>query len=390
MTPTTASKANFIDRYRQLGYIAKSVDVFKSPKPISGLKMDDNGKDQDKDKESKTPERSSSFDFQTPSQSTPSFSNSNNPNPTPTPKHSRPPSSRRRRSSANLTSDDPSQSPYLASPQVRHFSAAYSLPQFRNRLAALSLTASSSRPSSAAGNYSLANPSINTVLGSPGLSSDDVRESPTKRVHSRSSSYSKPSLSARLASSLPPISSSPFNSPFMGPNSLNFSNVTGSSSSSSATIAAAAAAPLAVNNFIVFDIGNRFVRAGFAGDIIPRCEIPVEWAWQKIEQNIHNDEILNHRKRQADTDFGEPLGETFIDSQYSQESIFLKDLQSDCINWLWNLSTISLPYTGHVASKSFEQKSDQQDYSKIPWYKTHHKKRLECVLEVIIRHIFFS
>lgn len=76
----------------------------------------------------------------------------------------------------------------------------------------------------------------------------------------------------------------------------------------------------------------------------------------KIEQNIHNDEILNHRKRQADTDFGEPLGETFIDSQYSQESIFLKDLQSDCINWLWNLSTISLPYTGHVASKSFEQK----------------------------------
>lgn len=197
------------------------------------------------------------------------------------------------------------------------------------------------------------------------------------RSYSRLSNSSKHSLSTRLASSLSPISA------------FNPGN----------TALAAPAPSLTVNNFVVFDIGNRHIRAGFAGDPIPRCEIPAEWAWDKVKNNntVFFENTTVDKKTSENTESNFPQkSESLQDLEYQETSSFLKDLQTECIYWLWNYSTISLDNSFTLDSSLSNSKSDD-NFKNTPndgtnwdaqWYKTNHRKRLECVLESIIHYIF--
>lgn len=302
------------------------------------------------------------------SQSTPLFPNQDQ---SQVPKtRSRPSSSlsyNKRRSSATIKDDNL----YLNSSSIRHFSAASTLPHFRNKLAALSLTAGgssgggvkgSSRPSSSASNYSSTGDHL------------DTHDLPNRyRSHSRLSNRSKPSLSERLASSLAPI-----HSPDTTINTIP-----------------APLPSITVNNFVVFDIGNRFIRAGFAGDVTPRCKIPAEWAWDKVKKDSPSFFSSTNNTQQQKKDDACSEQDTTLEGLKSEEQLpFLKKLQEDCTYWLWNIGTISIDSSfvanaqpGNNYSQPANHSDDEINWD-TQWYKTRHSKRLECVLEVIIRHMF--
>lgn len=219
----------------------------------------------------------------------------------------------RSRSSSALRNRRPSgvdhhESIYLGSPQsVRHFSTAPQLPQFRNKLAALSLTASSK-----------------------------------ETLSSMSSGKSKPG-SAKESNSLTSASSV-----------LN-------------------------NNFIVFDIGNRFVRAGFAGDSQPRCQVPVEFAWNRVRRKPSA--FFPPAKDSSEKTFA--LGDEDLD-------INDEDYEDFYTHWLWEINKIALIPSTDIPT-SIQNENSTETFlreSNEPWYMTNPKKRLECILEIIIRHIF--
>lgn len=270
---------------------------------------------------------------------------------------SRSASTRRRRRSSDY------ESIYFGSPNVRHFSSALNFPQFRNRLAALSLTASGQDTQYFSSNRFSTDRHTTTTASGSGSGSG-------------SGSFFPPSSSSTSYSSLNP----PFSH---------------SSSTSSAIIS---------NNFVVFDIGNRFIRAGFAGDSQPRCEIPVEFAWSRIQQTPCNDFPLNTQKGNVNNDNNEDMDtpmtedtnvynndennnnngyEDDSDEDYEdekkEEKIFGEDFY---LHWLWSLKNIAVIPPGLEDTQLYE------DHYSIPWYKTNHKRRLECVLEIIVRHIF--
>lgn len=101
---------------------------------------------------------------------------------------------------------------------------------------------------------------------------------------------------------------------------------------------------LTVDNIVVLEVGNRFVRAGFAGDAAPQCTVPVEFGWARV------------RRTPAQC--------------FSSDD----DDDDDMYHSLWDLRDLH----------------DGPPTTQGPWYKNSPLRRLETVLEEILFHIFHS
>lgn len=102
------------------------------------------------------------------------------------------------------------------------------------------------------------------------------------------------------------------------------------------------ARPVDVDNIVVLEIGNRFVRAGLAGHASPSCVIPVEFGWRRVA-TVTNDPVYHS---------------------------------------LWTLRELS-ECTTHTSDAS-----DQTDPYMPDWYHTQPLKRIEVVLETMLKHAF--
>lgn len=208
-----------------------------------------------------------------------------------------------------------------ASPShVRHFSSAQSLPQFRNKLAALSLTASGQESRYLGGSSS---------AGEQGLGTGGNRKYRSSQMM----------IMAEAA----------------GIGRGNTATGPGMNASTN-------------NNFVVLDIGNRFVKAGFAGDAEPRCEVPVEMAWARVSQTPSN--YFSPDTRAADND------------QNILRDDEEDDIEDSYLHSLWELRDIATVCPLDRDGASGLGVSGQA------WYKTHHRQRLECILETLLRYIF--
>lgn len=116
---------------------------------------------------------------------------------------------------------------------------------------------------------------------------------------------------------------------------LSLSATAANSSAETGTMAR----PVDVDNIVVLEIGNRFVRAGLAGHVNPSCVIPVEFGWRRIAE-ITNDPVYHS---------------------------------------LWTLRELS----EHPSSFLPGSETAMPE-----WYRTQPLKRIEVVLETLLKHAF--
>lgn len=124
--------------------------------------------------------------------------------------------------------------------------------------------------------------------------------------------------------------------------SLSADALRSSPSSSSSSAFSGSNKAVTVDNIVVLEIGNRTVKAGFAGDASPRCTVPAELGWERVART---------------------------QTQYSASPEDRQHYHS-----LWTL-------------RDLQEKPSSPDLSE-PWYKQRPLKRFEAVLEVILAHIF--
>lgn len=127
------------------------------------------------------------------------------------------------------------------------------------------------------------------------------------------------------------------------------------------------ARPVTVDNIVVLEIGNRRVKAGFAGDAAPRCIVPAEFGWQRVA-------------RTPSLYFG--------GGPRSSESSSKEETEESIYHNLWNLRDMADHEETLAASSTESTSSASTENLKDPWYKSRPLKRFETVLEVILVHIF--
>lgn len=179
--------------------------------------------------------------------------------------------------------------------------------------------------------------------------SDEVPSTPTRRPPSLSSTSTRQRATRTSSSS----SSTTPNLKILSQSPQLRSRLAALSLSSSAVLPSikAGGRPVAADNIVVVEVGNRFVRVGIAGDSNPRCIIPAEFGWQRVAKT--------HSQYFSEKDNKQDKGRYFT---------------------LWDLRDL------HDDDDSTTEESKENLHDS--WYKSRPLKRFETVLECILRYAF--